>query len=104
MGICLIFHRELLVDDIFPLTKADALKKKEIFREMALSNIQLIKQIVQVLSTSAKHRMSEDFFIEILENYFTEEEAWNQFETAIDWGRYAELFAYDYDAGEIYLE
>jgi len=118
------------VDDIFPLTEAaaflefgeikqgdilltergkvfaeaDALKKKEIFREMALSNIQLIKQIVQVLSTSAKHRMSEDFFIEILENYFTEEEAWNQLETAIDWGRYAELFAYDYDAGEIYLE
>ena len=48
--------------------------------------------------------MSEDFFIEILENYFTEEEEWNQLETAIDWGRYAELFAYDYDAGEIYLE
>lgn len=71
---------------------------------MALSNIQLVKQIVQVLSTATKHRMSEDFFIEILENYFTEEEAWNQLETAIDWGRYAELFAYDYDTGEIYLE
>ena len=118
------------VDDIFPLTEAavflgfaeikegdillkeqgkvfaeaDALKKKEIFREMAISNIQLLKQIFQVLSTSAKHRMSEDFFIEILENYFTEEEAWNQLETAIDWGRYAELFAYDLDSGEVYLE
>ena len=118
------------VDDIFPLTEAavflgfaeikqgdillteqgkifaeaDAIKKKEIFKEMALSNIQLIKQIVHVLSTSAKHRMSEDFFIEIIENYFTAEEAWNQLETAIDWGRYAELFAYDYDAGEVYLE
>ncbi|MBI5192841.1 MAG: nitrate/sulfonate/bicarbonate ABC transporter ATP-binding protein [Nitrospirae bacterium] len=118
------------VDDIFPLTEAavflgfaeikegdillkeqgkifaeaDALKKKEIFREMAISNIQLLKQIFQVLSTSTKHRMSEDFFIEILENYFTEEEAWNQLETAIDWGRYAELFAYDLDSGEVYLE
>ncbi len=71
---------------------------------MAISNIQLLKQIFQVLSTSAKHRMSEDFFIEILENYFTEEEAWNQLETAIDWGRYAELFAYDLDSGEVYLE
>lgn len=118
------------VDDIFPITEAavflglseikegdilltekgkvfaeaDTLRKKEIFKEMALSNIQLIKQIVQVLSTSTKHRISEDFFIEILENHFTEEEAWNQLETAIDWGRYAELFAYDYDTGEIYLE
>lgn len=118
------------VDDIFPLTEAavflglaeikegdfilteqgkifaeaDALSKKELFRDMALKNIQLIKQIVQVLSQTAKHRISEDFFIEILENHFTEEEAWNQLETAIDWGRYAELFAYDYDTGELYLE
>ncbi|MFN3740709.1 MAG: nitrate/sulfonate/bicarbonate ABC transporter ATP-binding protein [Thermodesulfovibrionales bacterium] len=118
------------VDDIFPLTEAavflglaeikegdfilteqgrifaeaDALSKKELFRDMALRNIQLIKQIVQVLSQTAKHRISEDFFIEILENHFTEEEAWNQLETAIDWGRYAELFAYDYDTGELYLE
>lgn len=118
------------VDDIFPLTEAavflglaeikegdfilteqgkifaeaDTLSKKELFREMALNNIQLIKQIVQVLSQTAKHRISEDFFIGILENHFTEEEAWNQLETAIDWGRYAELFAYDYDTGELYLE
>lgn len=118
------------VDDIFPLTEAavflglaeikegdiilteqgkvfaeaDALSKKELFRKMALDNIQLIKQIVQVLSQTAKHRISEDFFIEILEHHFTEEEAWNQLETAIDWGRYAELFAYDYDTGELYLE
>lgn len=118
------------VDDIFPLTEAaaflgfaeikegdiiltehgrifaeaDALGKKGLFKDMALQNIQLIKQIVQVLSQSAKHRISEDFFIEILENHFTEEEAWNQLETAIDWGRYAELFAYDYDTGELYLE
>jgi NitT/TauT family transport system ATP-binding protein len=85
-------------------SEADTLQKKEIFRDTALSNIQLIKQIMQVLSSTAKHRMSEDFFVEILENYFTTDEAWNQLETAIDWGRYAELFAYDYDSGELYLE
>jgi NitT/TauT family transport system ATP-binding protein len=84
--------------------EADALRKKEIFRDAALENIQLIKQIVQVLTTMSKHRVSEDFFIDILKNHFTPEEAWNQLETAIDWGRYAELFAYDYDSGELYLE
>lgn len=85
-------------------SEADTLQNKEIFRDTALSNIQLIKQIMQVLSSTAKHRMSEDFFVEILENHFTTDEAWNQLETAIDWGRYAELFAYDYDSGELYLE
>ncbi|MEJ5301063.1 MAG: nitrate/sulfonate/bicarbonate ABC transporter ATP-binding protein [Thermodesulforhabdaceae bacterium] len=84
--------------------EADALKKKEIFRDAVLENIQLIKQIMQVLTTMSKHRVSEDFFIDILKNHFTPEEAWNQLETAIDWGRYAELFTYDYDSGELYLE
>jgi len=84
--------------------EADTLEKKEIFKEEALQNVQLIKQIVQVLSTISKHRVSEEFFIDILKNHFTPEESWNQLETAIDWGRYAELFAYDYDSGELYLE
>lgn len=84
--------------------RADTLQKKEIFRSTALENIQLVKQIVKVLSSTSKHRMSEDFFIEILKNHFTEDEAWNQLEIAIDWGRYAEIFAYDYDTGELYLE
>jgi NitT/TauT family transport system ATP-binding protein len=84
--------------------EADTLEKKEIFKEVALQNVQLIKQIMQVLSTISKHRVSEEFFIDILKNHFTPEESWNQLETAIDWGRYAELFAYDYDAGELYLE
>lgn len=84
--------------------EADTLEKKEIFKESALQNVQLIKQIMQVLLTISKHRVSDEFFIDILKNHFTPEESWNQLETAIDWGRYAELFAYDYDAGELYLE
>lgn len=118
------------VDDIFPLIEAavflefgeikdgnfvitekgmlfsdaDTLRKKEIFGETALDNIQLIKQIMQVLSAASKHRMNEEFFIEILQNHFTGEEAWRQLEIAIDWGRYAELFRYEYNRGELYLE
>lgn len=85
-------------------SEADTLQKKEIFRDAALSNIQLIKQIMQVLSSTLKRKMAEDFFVEILENHFTTDEAWKQLEIAIDWGRYAELYAYDYDSGELYLE
>lgn len=93
-----------LTDTGKSFSKSDVLEKKVIFKEMALKNIQLIKQVHQILTTTGKKRMSEDFFIEILENHFTKEEAWNQLETAIDWGRYAELFAYDYDTGELYIE
>jgi NitT/TauT family transport system ATP-binding protein len=84
--------------------RADTLKRKEIFKTAAVKNIQLIKQILQTLSVAAKKSMGEQFFIDVLENYFTEKEAWIQLEIAIDWGRYGELFAYDYDAGKLYLE
>ena len=94
----------LTTENGIQFSDADTLRKKEIFREMSLGNIQLLKQVMQVLSSVAAHRMSEDFFIEILENHFTTEEAWRQLETAIDWGRYAELFSYDLDTGELYLE
>ena len=83
---------------------ADVLEKKDIFRDTALNNIQLIKQIMQVLSSISKRRIPEAFFLDILENHFTTEEARKQLEIAIEWGRYAELFAYDYDAGDLYIE
>jgi len=35
---------------------------------------------------------------------FQRARARRQLDTAIDWGRYAELFAYDDDSGELYLE
>ncbi len=41
--------------------------------------------------------MPEDFFLDMLDEQFSEEESRRQMETAVAWGRYAELF--DYDAG-----
>ncbi len=94
----------ILTDKGVEFSEADTLRKKEVFKETAQSNVQLIRQIVQTLQSTEKHRISEDFFTEILENHFTKDEAWSQLEIAIDWGRYAELFAYDYESGELYFE
>jgi NitT/TauT family transport system ATP-binding protein len=41
--------------------------------------------------------VSEEFFHDVLDEQFSEEETLRQLETAISWGRYAELF--DFDAG-----
>ena len=40
----------------------------------------------------------------VVVGYDGSEHAKKALQTAIDWGRYAELFAYDYDSGEFYLE
>ena len=43
------------------------------------------------------HTLPDEFFHDILDEHFSEEETDRQLETAINWGRYAELF--DHDAG-----
>ncbi len=84
--------------------EADVLGEKELFREQVLHNVELVRQIVRDLQASPEHSFKEDALLEQLQQYFSEPEARRQLDTAIDWGRYAELFAYDDDSGELYLE
>jgi NitT/TauT family transport system ATP-binding protein len=42
--------------------------------------------------------------LDILQNHFSPNEAQRQLDTAIDWGRYSELYSYDDPSGEIFLE
>jgi NitT/TauT family transport system ATP-binding protein len=83
---------------------AGVLEEKEMFRQQARTCIALIRQIEQELQADAEHHIQEDHLLEQLEHSFSPEEARRQLDTAIDWGRYAELFAYDDDAGEFFLE
>ncbi|ACX52230.1 ABC transporter related protein [Ammonifex degensii KC4] len=83
---------------------APLLERKEIFREQILQNVRRIRWIVSVLSSKANHRMPREFFLSVLEQHFSPEEARIQLDILIDWGRYAELFGYDEDSRCLYLE
>jgi NitT/TauT family transport system ATP-binding protein len=84
--------------------EADVQEEKDLFRQQALQNIELIRQIVRELDASPEHNLLEDSLLEQLQEHFSEPEARRQLDTAIDWGRYAEVFAYDDNTGELYLE
>ncbi len=86
------------------LAEGDELADKEIFREQVLQNVQLVRQIKQDLDHDPDHELPEDQILERLEECFSEDEARRQLETAIDWARYAEIFAYDGESGLLYLE
>jgi len=47
--------------------------------------------------------MRSDFFLNIWDDHFPNEEAERQMATAIDWGRYGELFEYDASEGRLTL-
>jgi NitT/TauT family transport system ATP-binding protein len=76
---------------------SEILRQKELFREAALKHILLLRQIRRALESKSDHTVPEDFFLDLLDEQFSEEECLRQLETAVTWGRYAELF--DFDAG-----
>lgn len=76
---------------------ADILRQKELFRDAALEHVQLLRQIRRVLETKSDHTVSDEFFHDLLDEQFTEKETVRQLETAVTWGRYAEIFEYDAD-------
>jgi NitT/TauT family transport system ATP-binding protein len=79
-------------------------ERKAIIRELLQKHIRLVQQICQLLQAKRNHRISEELVLDILENYFTSKEAQRQLRTAMDWGRYAELYSYDEPSGEIFIE
>ncbi|MBV9712517.1 MAG: AAA-associated domain-containing protein, partial [Ktedonobacteraceae bacterium] len=77
---------------------------KRVFREQALTHIRLLRHIVDELEKMPSHILPEEHFLEHLKERFGEQEAWSQLETAINWGRYAELFSYQEERGIFRLE
>jgi NitT/TauT family transport system ATP-binding protein len=75
--------------------EADILQRKELFRTAALKNIALIRLITRSLESKADHSLPDTFFEDLLDEHFSEEEARRQLDTAINWGRYAEVFDHD---------
>ena len=83
---------------------ADILRRKEIFGEHLLKRVPLAAHIRRVLNERPGQRAPEQRFLRELEDYMNEEEAERVLSVMIDWGRYAELFVYDYNAGVLSIE
>jgi len=84
--------------------EAGVLEEKQIFREQALAHVSILRHIVQALQAAPRHLLPEEHFLQFLEMHYGEEEAQAQLETAINWGRYAELFSFQEDRGMFQLE
>ena len=83
--------------------QADIQERKAIFRKAALANVPLLRQMEQALKAKANRTLSDEFFHDLLDEHFGEEESRRQLETAIQWGRYAEIFDYDAATGKLTL-
>ena len=80
---------------------ADIQERKRLFRTAVLAHIPLLQQMDSALRAKADGTLPAEFFHDVLDEHFSDDEALRQLDTAIQWGRYAELFDYDSVTGRL---
>ncbi len=83
--------------------EADKDARKQLFREAALERAPLLRKVERALRTKADRALPEEFFLDVLDEHFTDEESRRQLDTLIHWGRYAGILDYDADRGRVFL-
>jgi NitT/TauT family transport system ATP-binding protein len=82
---------------------ADILQRKVLFKDAAVKRVALLSQMDSILKRKSDHSIAVEFFHDILDEHFSEDEVKQQLETALHWGRYAEIFDYDSKTGRLFL-
>ena len=85
-------------------SEANLQVRKQLFAQQLLEKVPLARYIRKVLDDKVGHQVSEERFLSKLEDYLSDKEAERVLRTMIDWGRYAEIFAYDFKTGFLSLE
>jgi NitT/TauT family transport system ATP-binding protein len=83
--------------------ESDISMRKEVFREAALAHVPLLKQMNSALATKSDHTMPLELFRDILEEHFSDDDVQRQIDTALNWGRYGDIFTYDSDSDRLLL-
>jgi NitT/TauT family transport system ATP-binding protein len=82
---------------------ADVERSWQLVRKQLVERTPFVPTILETLQQKKSGGVKKDFFLDILDEHFSESEAEQQFETLVSWGRYAQLFEYDADEKRLYL-
>lgn len=83
--------------------EASILARKEIF-STRIRRLPIFKWLISMLKARENNELEWDVVQTALELEFPPEEAFRQLDTAVNWGRYAEILAYEDNTEIIYLE
>ena len=84
--------------------EADTDARKAIFGAALRANVPLVAQIRRVLDERPAHRAAAVRFRDELEDFMSPDYADDTLRAAISWGRYAELYSYDEEADQFFLD
>ena len=83
--------------------EADIATRKKLFREAVLYHVTLIQQIRNALERKSDRAVPLEFFRDVLDEHLSQEDVQRQIDTALNWGRYAEIFTYDSETDRLLL-
>jgi NitT/TauT family transport system ATP-binding protein len=83
--------------------EASILARKEMF-STRIRRLPIFRWLISMLKAKDNNELEWDVVQTALELEFPPEEAFRQLDTAVNWGRYAEILAYEDNAEIIYLE
>jgi NitT/TauT family transport system ATP-binding protein len=93
-----------LTEEGHKFVEADIDTSKAIFAAQAKARAPLVRAICSSLEATKDGNLGESFFFDLLRRGFTQDEARQQLDLAIDWGRYGELYDFDVMSGQLTLE
>jgi len=83
--------------------EADITTRKKLFRAAILGHVTLIQQIRNALERKSDREVPLEFFRDVLDEHLSHDDVQRQIETALNWGRYAEIFTYDSETDRLLL-
>lgn len=105
LGLCHIDEGDMQLTSVGRrFAEATLLERKNIFRRQARRRVPALQQVLKVLRAKKNGKAPREFFLALLEPGLGRDEADRRLDTIIDWGRYAELIAYDEESETISLD
>jgi NitT/TauT family transport system ATP-binding protein len=104
LGFARVEHGDVILTPVGDeFATADVHRSHQIFKQQVLANVPFMSTVVETMRQKKDGRIGKDFLLDILDEHFSETEAEKQFQTLVDWGRYAQLFEYDADEERLYI-
>jgi NitT/TauT family transport system ATP-binding protein len=102
LGFAYLTNGDILMTELGgAYVKANNTERQEIFGKQLLEHVPLIAYICHGLQQDKSGDLPEDLFLKLLRFTLSEEEAERALRVAIEWGRYGDLFEYNFNTGVI---
>lgn len=104
LGLAHVDHGDITLTPLgHAYVEAEQSQRQWIFGQQLLSQVPLAAHIRQRLDAEPNGELAEEPFLVLLEEFLKAEEAKRVLEIAIEWGRYGEIYEYDYHKGRLTL-